>query len=493
MKQWMAVLLVCFCLGQVEEKKSRFAYVTVHYEGTKRDAEYVLGIQVLMQSIKLTKSPYDLVVLASNTVTAKSKSLFKQIGCRVIDVENIDNPFESSTLKNKGFIFTFNKLHVWNLLEYERVVYLDADNILLRNSDELFNCGQFCGVFMNPCHFHTGLMVITPNATEYARLLRELKRLKSFDGADQGFLSAVYSSSLRRAMLYRKDDVPQPLPPTMRLSAGYNLNHKYFYEQYHWKLYLLRHFGPMTHPDSQLPVVVHSAREIPAVTLAFPMAPILKPWYWWASIALDLHWVWQDVRSTIPADEEMFGMDTVALSVSAVTVLWAFVYVLGMAMIRFIPKPYMIVYVGQILRLDVTGRVVRAVFVLLSFWISGKCIHPLLRASHGFTIYAYSIHLALVAVTGVFSLAVQRGPSTLIPPVYSKQAFWFALIQAVVLYQLILVVSTHGNWFSNIIWKLIVIAVLGVLLMMYHVFILQLASTDELVTEKKHRADSHQA
>lgn len=45
-------------------------------------------------------------------------------------------------------------------MEYDRVVMLDADNLFLRNPDELFQCGQFCAAFINPCVFHTGLFVL---------------------------------------------------------------------------------------------------------------------------------------------------------------------------------------------------------------------------------------------------------------------------------------------------------------------------------------------
>jgi alpha-N-acetylglucosamine transferase len=57
--------------------------------------------------------------------------------------------FPRNTTMQARFEFVLNKLHVWNLLEYERVIYLDADNIALRNMDELFLCGHFCALYMN--------------------------------------------------------------------------------------------------------------------------------------------------------------------------------------------------------------------------------------------------------------------------------------------------------------------------------------------------------
>lgn len=75
-------------------------------------------------------------------------------------VENVDNPYKNQPNFNTRFKLTLNKLYVWKLIEYERVVMLDADNLFLRRSDELFQCGQFCAVFINPCIFHTGLFVL---------------------------------------------------------------------------------------------------------------------------------------------------------------------------------------------------------------------------------------------------------------------------------------------------------------------------------------------
>lgn len=74
-------------------------------------------------------------------------------------VENVYNPYRANN-PNDRFKLTMNKLYAWNLVDYERVVMLDADNLFLQNADELFQCGQFCAVFINPCIFHTGLFVL---------------------------------------------------------------------------------------------------------------------------------------------------------------------------------------------------------------------------------------------------------------------------------------------------------------------------------------------
>lgn len=51
-------------------------------------------------------------------------------------VDDIPNPFAHSV--KPRFLLTLNKLHLWRMTRYERVVYLDADNLVVHNMDELF-------------------------------------------------------------------------------------------------------------------------------------------------------------------------------------------------------------------------------------------------------------------------------------------------------------------------------------------------------------------
>jgi hypothetical protein len=81
-------------------------------------------------------------------------------GARVVVVDDIQNPYRHQRDFDMRFMFTLNKIYAWSLTEYQRVVMLDVDNLFLRAPDELFQCGQFCAAFINPCIFHTGLFVL---------------------------------------------------------------------------------------------------------------------------------------------------------------------------------------------------------------------------------------------------------------------------------------------------------------------------------------------
>lgn len=89
------------------------------------------------------------------------------------------------------------------------------------------------------------------------------------------------------------------------------MNHKYFYETYNWDLYNLHEFAEMTSEDSKEPVIVPSARDIPAISLGFPIHYKLKPWYWWSRFFVNANQIWQDIRLTMPRSQEQYGYDLV--------------------------------------------------------------------------------------------------------------------------------------------------------------------------------------
>lgn len=71
---------------------SRFAYVLMHYEGTPKDDEYLLGMRVLIRSIQETKTPYDIVVITSSNVRESTKQALLDDGALLNEVANLQNP-----------------------------------------------------------------------------------------------------------------------------------------------------------------------------------------------------------------------------------------------------------------------------------------------------------------------------------------------------------------------------------------------------------------
>eukprot|EP00937_MAST-01D_sp_MAST-1D-sp2_P003823 g3823.t1 len=288
---------VALTAGDGATAKKRYAYATIHYEGTKNDDAYVLGIRTLIASVRERGNEEDFLCLVTPNVRQSTREAFTRDGCILREVGIIENPYADHVKAH--FLYTLIKLHLWNQLDYDRLVYMDADNIALGKLGALFACGHFCAEFMNPVNFHTGLLVIKPSAETYAAMLRALHdpKVQSYDGADQGFLTAFfpYERMINAPLFSERECVPKGgcEHELNRLPVGYNLNAFWFYEKGHWGLYR-QHDMPW------------SDAELPGITLAFCVPPWLKPWFWWSHMLMDTNWrLWHEKRLLLHEEDAM--------------------------------------------------------------------------------------------------------------------------------------------------------------------------------------------
>ncbi|MBA0680531.1 hypothetical protein Goari_012223, partial [Gossypium aridum] len=173
-------------------------------------------------------------------------------GAKVVRVENVNNPYKGQ----QRFKLTLNKLSAWRLVDFDGVVMLDADNLFLHKTDELFQCGQFCAVFINPCIFHTGLFVLQPSLEVFKDMIHQLETGKANpDGADQGFTGAYFPDLLDQPKFYPHLN-GTTLDGHYRLPMGYHMDASYYYLKLGWRVPC----GPNS-------------------VITFPGAPWLKPWY----------------------------------------------------------------------------------------------------------------------------------------------------------------------------------------------------------------------
>ncbi|XP_075496480.1 putative glucuronosyltransferase PGSIP8 [Primulina tabacum] len=275
--------LLLLCEGKTKRTQKN-AYATMMYMGTPRDYEFYIATRVMLRSLAKLQVDADLVVIASMDVPPLwIQALEEEDGAKVLKVENVKNPYVKDPNSGWRFTKTLNKLYVWKLVEYERVVMLDADNLFLQKTDELFQCGQFCAVFINPCIFHTGLFVLQPSLELFNDMIHELEIGRSnTDGADQGFIGSYFPDLLDRPMFHPPSNATT-LDGTYRLPLGYQMDASYYYLKLHWSVPC----GPNS-------------------VITFPGAPWLKPWYWWSWPVLPLGIQWHEQRlQTLGYDVEM--------------------------------------------------------------------------------------------------------------------------------------------------------------------------------------------
>ncbi|KAG0609991.1 hypothetical protein M758_7G030400 [Ceratodon purpureus] len=281
MKPLVAILIMCFMHTQVdvmgmstEPYPKRNAYATIIYMGTPRDYEFFTAARVLFQSLIKLKTDADLIVIASRTIPQTWIKTLTYEGIIVKVVKDIPNPYAKNPKFERRFIFTLNKIHGWSLTEYERVVMLDVDNVFLRAPDELFQCGEFCAAFINPCIFHTGLFVLKPSNETFFKMLKEVhKKIPNKDGADQGFLTSHFHDLLDRPLFHPPIDGTERLTGLYRLPESYQMDAALYYLNLKW----------------HTPCGLNSA-------ITFPSIPMLKPWFWWSYPILPLGILWHEKR-----------------------------------------------------------------------------------------------------------------------------------------------------------------------------------------------------
>jgi hypothetical protein len=274
-------LILVLCLSQLLRpacaKSTEEAYVTLLYGD-----EFLLGVRVLGKSIRDTGSTKDMVALVSDGVSDYAKKLLKADGWIVELISLLENP---NQVRPTRFWGVYTKLKIFNMTNYKKVVYLDADTIVVKSIEDLFKCGKFCANLKHSERLNSGVMVVEPSDTLFKDMMSKVKTLPSYTGGDQGFLNSYYTG-FASARVFDPELSPQvlssrPVPEMERLSTLYNADVGLYMLANKWMV-----------DDKEL-CVIH-----------YTLGP-LKPWDWWTSWLLKPVDVWQNVREKL--DETLPG------------------------------------------------------------------------------------------------------------------------------------------------------------------------------------------
>lgn len=125
----------------------------------------------------------------------------------IIPVNHIVNktPTNLYLMDRPDLISTFTKIELWKQTQYRQIVYIDADVVSLRAPNELLQLDTDFAAVPDigwPDCFNSGLMVLTPNMSDYYSLLALAQRGISFDGADQGLLNMHFRDWERLSFVF---------------------------------------------------------------------------------------------------------------------------------------------------------------------------------------------------------------------------------------------------------------------------------------------------
>jgi len=115
---------------------------------------------------------------------------FRERLARVWDHLEIVDLLDSGDATNLALLtrpelgITFTKIHCWNLTQYRKCVFLDADTLVIQNCDELFERDELSAVpdIGWPDCFNSGVFVFEPSRATYEAVLEYAVQNGSFDG-----------------------------------------------------------------------------------------------------------------------------------------------------------------------------------------------------------------------------------------------------------------------------------------------------------------------
>lgn len=215
---------------------------------------YYRGVLVLHRALKAVNSLYPLHCVLSANVSRRLESNLEKEGipCVRLSDKVVLEDVNARDERYSNWNHSFDKLQIWGLTQYEKLVFLDSDMLILRNLDSLFEREAFSGVCAGksyPGHenwrgINSGLVVIEPDVETCRELValvpvvvREY-RMKNLPVGDQDVLQRYLTHEWNST-------------PSLQLDEGYNMFADFL-------TYYIRHLGYGWTDGSGKPVyVVH--------------------------------------------------------------------------------------------------------------------------------------------------------------------------------------------------------------------------------------------
>ncbi|XP_077213523.1 putative UDP-glucuronate:xylan alpha-glucuronosyltransferase 3 isoform X2 [Tasmannia lanceolata] len=151
---------------------------------------YVCGAIAAAQSIRLSGSTRDLVILVDETISDYHRGGLEAAGWKIRTIQRIRNPKAEKDAYNE---WNYSKFRLWQLTDYDKIIFIDADLLILRNIDFLFGMPEITATGNNATLFNSGVMVIEPSNCTFQLLMDHINEIESYNGGDQGYLNEIFT------------------------------------------------------------------------------------------------------------------------------------------------------------------------------------------------------------------------------------------------------------------------------------------------------------
>ena len=228
---------------------------------------YLPGVLALHESLKRTGTPYPFATAISAHIAPEIDTALEAAGIIVRRIPKTTAIPKDMVENNGHWGHTFDKVHLFSLPGFDKLVYVDSDMIVLENMDELFDKPHMSAVAAgllvesDSHRLNGGLMVIEPEAKLangiFATLPKAIAEVAAMGGqaiGDQDLINAYYPD-------WRTT-------PELQLDQGYNLFQCYL------DMYIERHGFRLPQPLAKSPG--NGGQPIKIVHFIGPRKPWMK-------------------------------------------------------------------------------------------------------------------------------------------------------------------------------------------------------------------------
>ena len=133
----------------IKSKKENYAYVYILLKSSDSYLKYIIAAFVSAYSLRKQNTKYDIVVLVDKYIYNNYYNLLKILFDKIKLIEVL-LPHKNliKDIQRESWKYLYNKIHLFKLIEYKKILMINVNILPLKNYDYIFNYNTPAGIFI---------------------------------------------------------------------------------------------------------------------------------------------------------------------------------------------------------------------------------------------------------------------------------------------------------------------------------------------------------